>query len=139
VNTDIENRCAAVRNLWAGFEARDWPAARQLLTDSATLHWPVTGEWLLDADAIIKVNAIYPEGWSIDVQAVDALADGRVHSLVIVTHGTQRFFAHSRFSFDEQGLIAAVVEHWAMAEAPPAWRTAEAIGAYRREQQEPST
>ena len=44
----------------------------------------------------------------------------------------QRFFANSRFRF-EGGLIAEITEYWGTWEAPPAWRTAEAIGAYRRD------
>ena len=95
-------------------------------------NWFASGEHLLDADAIIRVNAIYPEGWAIDVREVTCMADGRVHSMVVVTQDGRRYIAHSLWRF-ANGRIAHVHETWATAEAPPAWRTAEAIGAYRRE------
>jgi GNAT superfamily N-acetyltransferase len=129
---DAEHHAALVRTLWACFPARDWAAARSLFNDDACLLWRATGEHLLDADAIIRVNAIYPEGWTIDVREVNRLADGRVHSLVVVTQEGQRYFAHSLWRF-ARGRIARVDETWATAEAPPAWRTAAALGAYRRE------
>jgi GNAT superfamily N-acetyltransferase len=129
---DTEHRCALVRALWAHVQARDWAAMRAAYADDATMHWPVTGERFDGADLIVRVNAEYPEGWSIEVQAVDALADGRVHSIVEVPHGDQRFFAHSRFSFAGTR-IASVQEHWAALEAPPAWRTREQLGpSYQR-------
>lgn len=129
---DAEHRAAIVRTLWACFEARDWTAARALFDAAAQMHWPASGEWFDDADAIIRVNAIYPEGWSIDVREVTPLADGRVHSWVTVTHGAEGFHAHSLWRF-HQGRISAVTETWASAAPPPAWRTAAAIGAYRRD------
>jgi hypothetical protein len=94
---------------------------RAAFADNVVTLWPVTGERFDGADMIVRVNAEYPEGWSIDVQAVDALTDGRVHSTVEVLHGEQHFFAHSRFTFAGT-LISRLCEHWAVAEAPPAWR-----------------
>jgi len=129
---DAEHHAAIVRALWASFEARDWAAARKLFNDDAQAHWFASGEHLLDADAIIRVNAIYPEGWAIDVREVTCMADGRVHSMVVVTQDGQRHIGHALWRF-AHGRIAHVHETWAMAEAPPDWRTAEAIGAYRRE------
>jgi GNAT superfamily N-acetyltransferase len=128
---DAEHRCALVRALWAHVQARDWAAVRATFAADATLDWPCTGERLVGADVIVRVNAEYPEGWTIRVHAVDALADcggkGRVHSVIEVIHPPHRFFAHSRFAFDGPR-IASVIEHWGQVEAPPAWRTAEAFG-----------
>lgn len=126
------NAVDTVQALWARFQARDWAGARQLLKDDAQLHWVTSGEHLEDADAVIRVQAIYPEGWTLLVHAVDALTNGQVHSVVEVRQDGQRFFANSRFRF-EGGLIAEITEYWGTWEAPPAWRTAEAIGAYRRD------
>lgn len=129
---DGEHRCAQVRALWAHIEARDWAAVRGAFADGARLHWPVTGERFDGAELIVRVNAEYPEGWSIEVRAIDALADGRVLSSVVVDHGAQRFFAQSLWRFDG-AQVAELTEHWATAEPPPAWRTAERFGAgYRR-------
>jgi GNAT superfamily N-acetyltransferase len=118
---DGEHRCALVRALWAHVQARDWVAMRAAFADDAAMLWPVTRERFDGADLIVRVNAEYPEGWSIEVKEIDALADGRVHSLVEVPHGDQRYFGHSRFTF-EGARIAHACEHWATAEAPPAWR-----------------
>ena len=159
-DTDLAHRAATVCALWASFQARDWAAARSLLADDATLYWRASGEHLLDADAIIRVNAhesmlldhlthpprgaddvcrrpggaLYPEGWALQILEVTPLTDGRVHSMVEVRHGSQRFLAHTQWRF-EGSLIVQADETWATAEAPPAWRTAEAIGAYRRDEE----
>jgi GNAT superfamily N-acetyltransferase len=125
---DAEHRCALVRAYWAHVQARDWASMRTALADGATMDWPCTSERFDGAELIVRVNAEYPQGWTIRQRAVDALVDGRVHSAVEVVHPPHRFFAHSRFTFD--GIrIASVVEHWGQAEAPPAWRTAAKLGA----------
>ena len=132
MNTLTQHRHDQVKALWTRFEARDWAGARQLFADGAVLVWHASGESILDADSIIRVNAIYPEGWTIRIVEVNPLLDGRMHSIIEVSHGTQRFLANSLFRFDAAGLIEKVDEYFATVEAPPAWRTAEAIGAYER-------
>jgi hypothetical protein len=127
----MENQLAAVHALWSSFEARDWPAARRLFADAATLTWHTSGERMFNADAIIRVNAIYPEGWNIRVIEVNALQDGRVHSIVEVKHPPNQFIANSLFRF-EHNLITQIDEYWGTVEAPPEWRNAAAIGAYQR-------
>jgi hypothetical protein len=116
-----EHRCTLVRALWAHIQARDWVGMRGAFVAEAVMQWPVTGETFNDADTIVRVNAEYPEGWSVHVVAIDALADGRVQSVVRVDHGKQSFFASSCFTFDGD-LIKALTEYWATAETPPAWR-----------------
>lgn len=111
-----------VRRLWAAFEARDWPGARALFAPDARCTWWTSGERLLGAEAIVHVNAVYPEGWHIEPLAVERLADGRVLSLVRVDHGAASHYAHSWFAFDEAGRVASVDEYWAEVVAPPAWR-----------------
>jgi GNAT superfamily N-acetyltransferase len=125
---DSEHRCALVRALWAHVQARDWAAMRAAWADDAVLHWPVTAERFDGAEPIVRVNAEYPEGWSIRVKSVDALTDGRVHALVEVTQGGITHFNNARCTF-RGTRIAEAVDHWATAEAPPAWRTAAKLGA----------
>jgi hypothetical protein len=67
---------------------------------------------------------------------VTPMADGRVHSLVEVRHGSTCFLAHTLWRF-RGALVVHADETWATWEAPPAWRTAEAIGAYRRDVAQP--
>jgi hypothetical protein len=112
-----------VRSLWALFQARRWQDARALFAGDAVCHWWSSGEQFIGADAIIHVNAVYPEGWQIHLIEVNALADGRVHSIVRVTlQGGPTVFANSLFSVRD-GLIAAVDEYWSTIEPPPAWRS----------------
>jgi GNAT superfamily N-acetyltransferase len=124
---DADHRCALVRALWAHVQARDWAAMRAAFADDAVMHWPVTRERFEGADAIVRVNAVYPEGWQVAVRAVDALADGRVHALVEVTQDGVTHFNHTRCAFRGTRITEAT-EHWASGDAPPAWRTAAAIG-----------
>jgi hypothetical protein len=127
----MRHQLASVRALWSSFEARDWAAARRFFIDDAKLTWHTSCERMLNADAIIRVNALYPEGWNIRVIEVNALQDGRVHSVIEVKHPPNRFIANSLFSF-EQGLISQIDEYWGTLEAPPPWRSTENIGAYER-------
>lgn len=129
--SDIEHHCALVRVMWAHVQARDWAAMRAAYADDAVMNWPCSHERMLDGDAIVRVNAIYPEGWNVHVVEVSALADGRVHSLVEVRHDTEHYLANSFYRF-EGTKITHVDEYWASVMTAPAWRTAEAIGAYQR-------
>ena len=131
IDTGVDTRIATVRSLWALFQARKWATARRLFADTATLTWHTSGERMLNADAIIRVNAVYPEGWSLRVIEVNALQDGRVHSVVEVSHPPARFIANSVFRFEGERM-AQVDEYWGTVETPPAWRTADVIGAYER-------
>jgi len=127
----MDEHLAVVQLLWSSFEACDWPTARCLFADNATMTWHTSGERMLDADAIIRVNAAYPEGWNIRVLEVNALHDGRVHSVVEVSHPPRKFVANSVFCFDH-GHISQVDEYWSTVEPPPAWRVAAVIGAYEQ-------
>lgn len=122
---------AQVRALWARMQARDWTGVGTLFARQAKAVWWTSGERFLDRDAIVRVNEMYPAGWSISLLEANLLADGRVHSLVRVDHPPHAFYANSFFRFDGP-LIAAVDEYWATCERPPAWRDAQAIGAYER-------
>ena len=127
----ILDPAAQVRTLWARTQARDWSGVRSLFAPDASAVWWTSGERFLDREAIVRVNAIYPEGWTIKVLEINALVDGRVHSVVHVDHPPHGFFANSLFRFDGDR-IAAVDEYWATRETPPAWRNAQTLGAYER-------
>jgi GNAT superfamily N-acetyltransferase len=122
---------ALIGALWARMQARDWIGARRLYADDGVMHWPTSGERFGNAEAIVRVNETYPEGWSLRVVDVAALADGRVLSVVEVRQPPQRFFATSLFTLRDS-LITQVDEYWATVEPPAQWRTAAALGAYER-------
>jgi GNAT superfamily N-acetyltransferase len=111
----------AVRRLWAGFQERDWAAARAVLHDDLLAVWRASGERFRGADAFIEANRRYPEGWTIHLLELAHLQDGRVMSMVRVDHPPDSFFATSLFRVDD-GLITAIDETFATAEQPPAWR-----------------
>lgn len=127
---DAEHRCAIVRCFLASYQARDWAGARTWLADDARMWWLTSGEAFDDAETIVAVNARYPEGWHLHVHRVEALVSGDVISLIEVKHGEQRFFANSRYTFAAHR-ISRIQECWGTWEAPPAWRNAETLGAYR--------
>ena len=111
-----------VHRFWSLFQARRWADAQALLSAEACCPWPVTRERFDGPAAIIHVNAVYPEGWGIHLLALNALADGRVHSLLRVDHGADSFYANSFFSLDVKGQITRIEEFWSDVLEPPAWR-----------------
>ena len=134
---DIEYRRApavspldVVRGLWGHIQARDWAAARALLHAEATVRWWASGG-TMDADTFIRVNAEYPEGWTIHLLQCQALQDGRVLSMARVDHPPGIFLVQS-VARVRDGRVAQADELWATAEAPPAWRTAERFAGLQR-------
>lgn len=121
----------AVRAMWAAFESRDWARARALLADDLRATWWTSGERFTSADGYVAVQSQYPEGWAIRLIECERLEDGRVMSLARVDHPPQHFFATALFQVDD-GVIHAIDEYWATAEAPPAWREAAAIAGRER-------
>lgn len=120
-----------VRRFWALYQARQWSAAQALLHPQAVCRWWATAERFDGAEAIVHVNAVYPEGWTIHLLALHHL-DGehhqiepnpmqRVHSLVRVNHGEKAFYANSFFNL-AQGLIVEIDEYWTDAQPAPDWR-----------------
>ena len=115
-----------VRGMWSAFQARDWAAARRLMRDELQATWWTSGERFATADAFVQAQSTYPEGWTIRLIECERLEDGRVISIARVDHPPAVFYATSFFRVDD-GLIVGVDEYWGTLEAPPAWRTPEAI------------
>ena len=84
-------------------------------------RWWATGECFEGAAAVVKVNAVYPEGWTIHLLELHALAPERVLSLVRVEQAGVAFWAHSHFRVDEAG-IASIDEYWSDQAEAPSWR-----------------
>lgn len=95
------------------------------------MDWPVSGERFSGRDGIVAVNELYPEGWSIQMLAVDELADGRIASRVKVSHPPNEFFAVSFYTILDDR-IHQIEEYWATKEEPESWRTAELIPGWSR-------
>lgn len=116
----------AVQRWWTALQARDWVRARDCLHPEVEARWWTSGERFSGADALVQVNANYPEGWTIHLLEVEHLEDGRVMSIARVDHPPHSFFANSFFRLDD-GRITALDEYWATVEEPPAWRKAAAL------------
>ena len=112
---------ALVQRFWSLYEARRWAEAQALLAPSAECLWWATQERFRGADAVVHVNAVYPEGWTIHLLDVHALADGRVLSLVRVDQDGHSFYANSYFLIRD-GLIQQIDEYWSDVQSAPAWR-----------------
>jgi len=91
--------------LWARFQQRDWKEARALFHEDATLLWPVSQERIDGATGIIRVNEIYPEGWTITPQSFGIMEDGKILSIVRVDHPPNSFFAVSTFTLSDDRIV----------------------------------
>jgi hypothetical protein len=110
-----------VRRFWALYQARRWPEAQALLSPVAQCHWWSTREQFSGAAAIVHVNAVYPQGWTLHLLELNPLGPQRVHSLVRVDHDGAVFYANSFFAL-QGGLIAGLDEYWSDGQPAPDWR-----------------
>ena len=102
----LQKTDSPLARLFLLYQARDWGAARRLLSD----------------DAIIHVNAVYPEGWRITLLEDNLLTDGRRHVIAAVDHHEQRFLVNSFATLTQNDLIVRLDEYWATCEEPQRWR-----------------
>ncbi|MBT3164566.1 nuclear transport factor 2 family protein [Streptomyces sp. Vc74B-19] len=112
-----------VHALWGRMQARDWPALADLLADDLVVEWPVSAERIRGRDNYIRVNAEYPEGWSIKVLRVLEAGD-EVVSEVEVPHATLGVHRVASFWTVRDGLVTWGREYWTElgADPSPAWR-----------------
>jgi ketosteroid isomerase-like protein len=116
------NPAEVVRTLWERIEARDWAGFAALLAADVRLTYPVSAERFQGRDALVAINAEFPEGWSIHVLRI--VADGdTVVSEVSVPMGTDDHRAVTFWTVRD-GLVTAAVEYWTVAGGaePAAWR-----------------
>lgn len=109
------------RQLWTLYQARRWQEAQALFAPDAICDWPATRERFSGAAAIVHVNAVYPEGWTIHMLDAQPLPDGRAITLVRVDQDGQSFHATSFFTASD-ARITHLVEYWADTLPAPAWR-----------------
>ncbi len=112
---------AIVQRFWALYQARRWADAQALLAPHAECLWWATQERFRGGEAIVHVNAVYPEGWTIHLIDLQTLMDGRVLSLVRVEQDGSNFYANSYFHVRD-GLIQQIDEYWSDQQPAPAWR-----------------
>ena len=112
-----------IRTFWGRIEARDWPGVAALLADDLVVEWPVSAERIVGPANFVRVNAEYPEGWSIRVQRIVAEGD-TVVSEVEVPHTELGLFAAMSVWTVRDGRIVRGREYWTSvgSETPPGWR-----------------
>ncbi|MFJ1538618.1 nuclear transport factor 2 family protein [Micromonospora chalcea] len=116
---------AVVRALWDRMQARDWTGVGELLADDVVVEWPASAERIVGRDNYVKINAEYPEGWSIRVLRVVA-SDDTVVSEVEVPHEGMGVHRVASFWTVRDGRIIDGREYWtALGQDPsPQWRSA---------------
>jgi ketosteroid isomerase-like protein len=112
-----------VRSFWESMAARDWDGVRAVLSPDVVVDWVETAERFTGADAVVRVNSEYPEGWSIEVLRIVANGDVVVAE-VEVPHRDVGVFRVAAFMEVSGGLITRSVEYWnhVGGAEPPAWR-----------------
>ncbi|MDT0342290.1 nuclear transport factor 2 family protein [Streptomyces litchfieldiae] len=112
-----------IRHLWERTQARDWAAVGELLAEDVVVEWPVSGERILGRDHYVRVNAEYPEGWTIHVLRIVA-SGTEVVSEVEVHHETMGLHRAASFWTVRDGRIVSGREYWTEpgSDPSPEWR-----------------
>ncbi|WBC14981.1 nuclear transport factor 2 family protein [Micromonospora sp. WMMA1998] len=112
-----------VQELWDRMQARNWVGLGELLADDLVVEWPVSAERIVGRDNYVRVNAEYPEGWSIRVLRI--VADGgSVVSEVEVPHDAVGLHRVASFWTVRDGRVIDGREYWTCpgSDPAPAWR-----------------
>lgn len=111
-----------VQSMWARIDARDWDGLRSVLHPDIVLEYPVTNELFRGADAVVAINAEYPEGWSVHPRTF-FLAGAAVVAEVDVPLGSTTFRSVGIWEVQD-GAVVSAKEYWVQpgSEEPPAWR-----------------
>ncbi|MGW0866348.1 nuclear transport factor 2 family protein [Streptomyces sp. NPDC002611] len=112
-----------IQMLWARMHARDWEGVSELLADDVVVEWPVSGERICGRENYVRINAEYPEGWSIKVLRVLASGD-EVVSEVEVPHEALGIHRVASFWIVRDGMVVSGREYWTElgTDPSPAWR-----------------
>ncbi|MGI5347152.1 nuclear transport factor 2 family protein [Streptomyces sp. CA-250714] len=112
-----------IQTLWDRIQARDWASVGELLANDVVVEWPVSGERIRGRHNYVRVNAEYPEGWSIKVLRILSSGD-EVVSEVEVPHDTMGIFRVASFWTVNNGLVTSGREYWTElgADPSPEWR-----------------
>ena len=114
-----------IQRLWDRMQARDWVGISELLATDLVVEWPVSGERIVGPENFVRVNAEYPEGWSIKVLRIVAEGEAVV-SEVEVPHDSMGIHRVVSFWTVRNGKIIDGREYWTeLGSAPaPEWRAA---------------
>ncbi|QXE35933.1 nuclear transport factor 2 family protein [Streptomyces sp. GMY02] len=112
-----------VRLLWDRMQDRDWAGVGELLADDVVVEWPVSGERILGRENYLRINAEYPEGWSINVLRIVS-SGNEVVSEVEVPHDTMGIHRVASFWTVHNERITSGREYWTEpgTDPSPTWR-----------------
>lgn len=113
-----------VQAFWDRMQDRDWEGVKELLVPDAVFVWPASNERFVGAEAIVRVNAEYPEGWSTRLLRLVEQGNTVVAEVEVPQAGVGifRVVAIAEVTEDQ---IARSTEYWVTVggDEPPAWRS----------------
>ena len=112
-----------VADLWLAMAARDWDAAARLVHPEAVVEWPQSRERIRGRENFIALNRHYPGDWSVHVESVEAIGDGRALARVRLPSGERTEYCIGVYEVAD-GVVARATEFWAEAYPAPEWRRA---------------
>ena len=108
---------ALARKLWEFFDARQFDAVRDLLSDDFHAVWPQTRERIEGPENFVALNKAYPGEWKCRLEEVVAEGD-KVITEVEISDGKTVVYATSIFTV-EDGRICQAREYFAEPDDPP--------------------
>ena len=118
----MANPAQLVRDLYERYQDRNWAAAAEHLHPDARVSMLATAEELVGRDAVLALQAGYPEPWGdLTVLRVVADADGRAAVAEIVIVAPAEVVRCAAFWQVHEGLLHRGVEYWVTVggEEPP--------------------
>ncbi len=107
----MENAAALVRALYERYQARDWAAAADLVDPEAALSMPATAERLAGREAVLALQAGYPEPWG-DLTVLRVIGAGTPAVAEIEIVAPSETFRCAAFWQVREGLLHRGVEYW---------------------------
>jgi hypothetical protein len=117
----MSDHTATIRRYWESAEARDWDAFAAVLSPDVVYDVVQTRERVTGRDNYLRFNQDYPGDWHLSIHRVVA-DEGGGASWLDFTVGDESMPGISFFTFDDNGLIAAVEDFWPEPYDPPAGR-----------------
>ncbi len=108
-----------IRRYWQCAEERDWVGFAAVLSPDVVYDMSQTRERVIGRDDYVRFNVDYPADWHCALRRVVADERGGA-SWLDFTVGTETMTGISFFTFDDDGLVAAVDDFWPEPYEPPA-------------------
>lgn len=117
----MSNHAQTARRFWECAEARDWDGFAEVLAPDVVYEAPQTRERVRGRDAYVRFNHDYPGDWHLTITRLVG-DDAGAATEVAFTIGEEAMTGISFFSFDDDGRVLTVRDHWPEAYVPPPGR-----------------